>query len=88
MKKIVGEALDCLVSIQTKLGKNKNELLVLLKRILKIQEKELGNDREEVMVTLKKLVFILDELGRRDEKMPLKRRLSLLRTKHKQRIQP
>ncbi|THG19418.1 hypothetical protein TEA_003889 [Camellia sinensis var. sinensis] len=34
-----GEALDCLVAIQTKLGKDDIKLLELLKRVLAIQEK-------------------------------------------------
>ncbi|KAK9293216.1 hypothetical protein L1049_021205 [Liquidambar formosana] len=83
----VGEALDCLVSLQTRLGKNDNELLDLLKRVLRIQEKEFGNESEEVMVTLKKIVFYLDKMGRRDEKFPLQKRLSMLRNKYNQRVQ-
>ncbi|KAL5145681.1 Nephrocystin-3 [Glycine soja] len=35
----VGEGLDCLVSIQTRLGRDENELLELLRRILNIQER-------------------------------------------------
>ncbi|KAL3630712.1 hypothetical protein CASFOL_023696 [Castilleja foliolosa] len=80
----VGEALDCLVSIQTRLEKDDNELVVLLKRVLKIQEKAFGGDSEEVMETLKKIVHCLDKLGMKDEKYPLQRRLSVLRNKHKQ----
>lgn len=83
---MAGEALDCLVSIQTRLGKDDSKLLKLLKRILNIQEKEFGYESEEVMVTLKKIVFYLDKLGRRDEKLPLQRRLSVLRRKYKQTI--
>ncbi|KAK6936663.1 MalT-like TPR region [Dillenia turbinata] len=80
---LVGEALDCLVSIQTRLGKDDDELLELLKRVLKIQEKEFGYESEEVLETLKKIVFYLDKLGRTDEKFPLQRRLSVLKTKYK-----
>ncbi|OMO87928.1 hypothetical protein CCACVL1_08658 [Corchorus capsularis] len=57
-----GEALDCLISIQARLGKSEVELLEQLKRVLRIQEKEFGYDSEEVMITLKKLVFYLDKL--------------------------
>ena len=78
--------MDCLVSIQTRLGKNDSDLLKQLKRILKIQEKEFGYESEEVMITLKKIVFYLDKLGRRDEKLPMQRRLSVLRRKYKQMI--
>ncbi|KAK6275355.1 hypothetical protein POUND7_005064 [Theobroma cacao] len=80
----VGEALDCLVSIQTRLGKGEVELLEQLKRILRIQEKELGYENEEVMITLKKVVFYLDKLGKKDEKFPLQKRLSRLWMKYKQ----
>ncbi|XP_028762406.1 protein KINESIN LIGHT CHAIN-RELATED 2 isoform X1 [Neltuma alba] len=83
---VAGEALDCLVSIQTRLGKDDSELLKLLKRILKIQEKEFGHDSEGVMVTLKKIVYYLDRLGRRHEKFPIQRRLSVLRRKYKQMV--
>ncbi|KAJ7947291.1 Nephrocystin-3 [Quillaja saponaria] len=82
----VGEALDCLVSIQTRLGKDDSELLKLLKRILSIQEKEFGYESEEVVETLKKIVHYLDKSGRRNEKIPLQKRLSVLRKKNKQRI--
>ncbi|RYR41588.1 hypothetical protein Ahy_A08g037994 [Arachis hypogaea] len=82
----VGEALDCLVSIQTQVGKDESELVVLLRRILGIQEREFGYESEEVLVTVKKIVFLLDKLGRRDEMLPLQRRLSLLRKKYKQMI--
>ncbi|KAK6926032.1 hypothetical protein RJ641_007751 [Dillenia turbinata] len=60
-----------------------DELLELLKRVLKTQEKEYGHESEEVLETLKKIVFYLDKLGRKDEKFPLKRRLSVLKTKYK-----
>ncbi|KAK4571155.1 hypothetical protein RGQ29_029831 [Quercus rubra] len=83
----VGEALDCLVSIQTRLGKDDGELLELLKRIVSIQEREFGYESEEVMETLKKIVYYLDKLGRKNEKFPLQKRLSILRMKYKQRIQ-
>ncbi|KAL4594759.1 hypothetical protein ACB092_12G042500 [Castanea dentata] len=83
----VGEALDCLVSIQTRLGKDDGELLELLKRIVSIQETEFGYESEEVMETLKKIVYYLDKLGRKNEKFPLQKRLSILRMKYKQRIQ-
>ncbi|XP_043720369.1 uncharacterized protein LOC122667941 [Telopea speciosissima] len=83
----VGEALDCLVSIQSRLRKDDGEVLALLKRVLSIQEKELGHESEDVMVTLKKVVFYLDKLGKKDEILPLQRRLSMLRTKYKQYVQ-
>ncbi|EYU25245.1 hypothetical protein ABFS82_06G019600 [Erythranthe guttata] len=80
----VGEALDCLVSIQTRLEKDDTELLELLKRVLKIQEKTFGHDSEEVMETLKKTVHYLDKMGMKNEKYPLQKKLSILRNKHKQ----
>ncbi|KAK2992754.1 hypothetical protein RJ640_023267 [Escallonia rubra] len=82
----VGEALDCLVSIQSKLEKDDSELLELLKRVLRIQEKAFGPDSEEVMETLIKIVYFLDKMGRRDEKFPLQKRLSMLRNKYKQTV--
>lgn len=84
---MAGEALDCLVSIQTRLGKSEAELLELLKQVLKIQEKEFGYESEEVMRTLKKIVFYLDKTGRKDEKFSMQKRLSVLRMKYKQMMQ-
>lgn len=84
---MAGEALDCLVSIQTRLGEDDTKLLELLKRVLRIQEREFGSESEEVMLTLKKVVFYLDKLGRKDEKFPLQKRLSNLRMKYKQKVQ-
>lgn len=81
-----GEALDCLASIQIRLGKDDNTVLAILRRVLQIQEKELGYDSEETMTTLKKVVFYLDKMGKKDEKLPLQRRLSLLRSKYKQKV--
>ncbi|GAB4826199.1 hypothetical protein Ancab_009064 [Ancistrocladus abbreviatus] len=83
----VGEALDCLVSIQSRLGEDDEKLLDLLNRVLRIQEKEFGDESEEVMITLKKIVFYLNKLWRRDDKLHVQRRLSALRTKYKQRMQ-
>ncbi|KAK9914522.1 hypothetical protein M0R45_038296 [Rubus argutus] len=83
----VAEALDCLVSIQTRLMKDDEALLEQLKRVLRIQEKEFGNESEEVLITLKKVVFYLDKLGRKNDKLLLQKRLSALRLKFKQRIQ-
>ncbi|KAG6650458.1 hypothetical protein I3843_06G040300 [Carya illinoinensis] len=83
----VGEALDCLASIQTRLGRDYGELLELLKRLLSIQEREFGHESEEVMETLKKTLYYLDKLGRKNEKFPLQKRLSMLRMKYKERIQ-
>ncbi|KAK8685128.1 hypothetical protein V6N13_041136 [Hibiscus sabdariffa] len=80
----VGEALDCLVSIQSRLGKGEAELLEQLERVLRIQEKEFGGESEEVMETLNKVVFYLDKLGKKDEKSALQKRLSRLRIKYKQ----
>ncbi|KAH1255656.1 hypothetical protein AAZV13_04G192500 [Glycine max] len=82
----VGEALDCLVSIQTRLGRDESELLELLRRILNIQEREFGRESEEVLVTLKKIVYYLDKLGKKDEKLTLQRRLSVLSKKYKQMV--
>lgn len=82
----VGEALDCLVSIQTRLGRNNRDLLVNLQRILSIQEKEFGYESKEVMETLKKIVFYMDKLDNQDGKLPLRRRLSFLRAKYKQEV--
>ena len=76
-----------MVSIQTRLRKDDGELLELLKRIVSIQEREFGYESEEVMETLKKIVYYLDKLGRKNEKFPLQKRLSILRMKYKQRIQ-
>ncbi|KAI3893681.1 hypothetical protein MKX03_032097 [Papaver bracteatum] len=81
---LVGEALDCLISVQSRLGKDDEKVLGLLNRVLSIQEKELGYDSEEVMLTLKKVVFYLNKMGRKDEKLLLQRRLSMLRTRYKQ----
>ncbi|TXG48592.1 hypothetical protein EZV62_024467 [Acer yangbiense] len=83
----VGEALDCLVSIQTGSGKEDAKLLELLKRVLSIQEREFGNESEQVILTLKKVVFYLDKLGRKDEKFSLQKRLSILKNKFKQKVQ-
>ncbi|XP_058095856.1 uncharacterized protein LOC131241166 isoform X2 [Magnolia sinica] len=82
----VGEALDCLVSIQARLGKDDGEVLALLKRLLSIQDKKLGHESEETMITLKKVVFYLDKMGRKHEKLPFQRRLLMLRGQYKQRV--
>ncbi|KAM1254177.1 hypothetical protein ACFX2J_041961 [Malus domestica] len=81
------EALDCLVSIQTRLTKDDESLLGPLKRVLSIHEKEFGPESEEVTITLEKIVFYLDKLGRKNNVFPLQNRLSALRLKFKQRIQ-
>lgn len=83
----VGEALDCLISIQSRLEKDDKELLGHLQRVLKIQEKAFGDDSEEVIGTLKKILFYLDKMGRKNEKFSVQKRLSVLRTKYKQMIQ-
>lgn len=75
------------MAIQTRVGKDETELLELLKRVLGIQEKEFGYESEEVVATLKKIVFYLDKMGRKDEKLSVQKRLSLLRNKHKESIQ-
>jgi len=75
-----------LVSIQTRLGRDESELLELLRRILNIQEREFGRESEEVLVTLKKIVYYLDKLGKKDEKLTLQRRLSVLSKKYKQMV--
>ncbi|KAH9621521.1 hypothetical protein KSS87_019334 [Heliosperma pusillum] len=79
----VGEALDCLVSIQTRLGEDDDKLLELMKRVLAIQEREFGYESEEILTTLKKIIYYLNKLGRKQEKMPLQRRVSVLREKYK-----
>ncbi|XP_015865808.1 uncharacterized protein LOC107403435 isoform X2 [Ziziphus jujuba] len=84
----VAEALDCLVSIQTRLEKDDEVLLEQLKRILSIQEKEFGIESDEVLITLKKVAFYLDKLGRRNEKFSVQKRLSNLKMKFKQQIKP
>lgn len=73
-----------MASIQTRLEKDESELVELLKRVLRIQEKAFGQDSEEVMETLKKIVHYLDKMGMKNEKYPLQKRLSILRNKHKQ----
>lgn len=73
-----------MVSIQTRLEKDDGELVDLLKRVLKIQERTFGHDSEQVVETLKKLVYYLDKLGMKNEIYPLQRRLSNLRNKFKQ----
>lgn len=82
----VGEALDCLVSIQARLEREDSDILAKLKRILSIQEREIGFDSEKSLSTLKKVLFYLDKMGLKHEKLPLQRRLHLLKTKFKQRI--
>ena len=54
---------------------------------MSIEEREFGYESEEVMETLKKIVYYIDKLGRKNEKFPLQKRLSILRMKYKQRIQ-
>ncbi|KAJ0653471.1 putative tetratricopeptide-like helical domain superfamily, malT-like TPR region [Helianthus annuus] len=83
----VGEALDCLICIQKRMGRDDGEILDLLKRNLSIQEKAFGDESEQVVETLKKIVFFMDKLGIKDHKAPFQRRLSLLRSKFKQQIQ-
>ncbi|KAI3990738.1 hypothetical protein MKX01_023038 [Papaver californicum] len=65
------EALDCLISVQSRLGKDDEKVLGLLNR---------------VMLTLKKVVVYLNKMGWKDEKLLLQRRLSMLRTRYKQNI--
>ena len=76
-----------MVSIQSRLGKDESELLKLLKRILRIQEREFGDDGEEVIDTLKKIAFCMEKLGMKDEKFLLQKRLSMLRMKFKNQMQ-
>ncbi|PRQ60462.1 putative tetratricopeptide-like helical domain-containing protein [Rosa chinensis] len=83
----VAEALDCLVSIQTRLTRDDEALLDQLERVLSIQEKEFGPESKEVLTTLKKVVHYLDKLGRKNDKLLLQKRLSALRSKFKQQIQ-
>ncbi|GAA0152328.1 hypothetical protein LIER_37467 [Lithospermum erythrorhizon] len=83
----VGEALDCLVSIQTRLQKDDHQLLGQLKRLLKIQEKAFGHESEEVIGTLKKIVYYLGKIGKKDEIFPLRRRLTMLRKKSRDMVQ-
>ncbi|KAK8916398.1 hypothetical protein KSP39_PZI022960 [Platanthera zijinensis] len=82
----VGEALDCLVSIQTRLGRDDSDILAKLKRILIIQEREIGYESEDSLTTLKKVLFYLNKLGLKDELLPLQRRLQLLKAKFKHSI--
>ncbi|XP_020573426.1 uncharacterized protein LOC110019901 [Phalaenopsis equestris] len=82
----VGEALDCLVSIQTRLEREDRDILAKLKRILSIQETEFGYDSEDYLMTLKKVLFYLDKMGLYDEKFPLQRSLQSLKIKFKQSI--
>ncbi|KAL6127254.1 hypothetical protein ACLB2K_075295 [Fragaria x ananassa] len=49
----VAEALDCLVSIQTRLTRDDEVLLDQLKRVLSIQEKEFGPERPGSLADLK-----------------------------------
>lgn len=76
------EALDCVISIQMRLEKDDSDLLAQLKRLLSIQENELGYDNEDVMMTLKKIVFFLDKMCKKEEILPIKRRLTLLQNKY------
>ncbi|KAF9602308.1 hypothetical protein IFM89_026425, partial [Coptis chinensis] len=82
---IYAEALDCLISIQARIGNDDADVLALLKRVLSIQEKELGYESEEVVTMLKKIVFYLEKMGK-EEKLLLQRRLSMLRTKYKKKV--
>ncbi|CAN0922612.1 nphp3 [Linum grandiflorum] len=82
-----GEVMDCLVWIQSRLGKPESELVEMLQRVLKIQETNFGVGSKETMPTLKKMVFYFDKLGRKDEKLFMQRRLSALRNKFKQMVQ-
>ncbi|KAG2310452.1 hypothetical protein Bca52824_022009 [Brassica carinata] len=76
--------LDCLVSIQVRLGRDDGEVLGLLKRVLVIQEKEFGSSAEELIITLQKIVHFLEKLEMKDEKFKFRRRLALLRERYKQ----
>ncbi|KFK26905.1 hypothetical protein AALP_AA8G308800 [Arabis alpina] len=82
----VGEALDCLVSIEARLGRDDGEVLGLLKRVLMIQEKEFGSSAEEVIITLQKIVHFMEKLEMKDEKFKFRRRLALLRERYKQNL--
>ncbi|KAJ9546142.1 hypothetical protein OSB04_025849 [Centaurea solstitialis] len=83
----VGEALECLICIQKRVGRDDGEMLELLKRNLSIQEKAFGHESEQVIETLKKIVFYMDKMGIKDQKFPFQRRLSSLRNKFKQQVQ-
>lgn len=76
-----------MASIQTKLEKPDAGILMLLNQVLKIQEREFGSESEKVMETLKKAVYYLDKMGKKDEKLPLQRRLYALRSKFTQMVQ-
>ncbi|EOA15122.1 hypothetical protein CARUB_v10028497mg [Capsella rubella] len=80
----VGEALDCLVSIQARLERDSGELLSLLKRVMMIQEKEFGPSAQELIVTLQKIIHFLDKLEMKDEKFKFRRRLALIKERYKQ----
>ncbi|GAB2221892.1 hypothetical protein Droror1_Dr00013085 [Drosera rotundifolia] len=79
----VGEALDCLVSIQMRTVEDDDEaLLERTQRVLKIKEKAFGTGSAELMQTLLKILFFLKKLGREYEMPFIERRLSVLMDKH------
>ncbi|KAL9250222.1 Nephrocystin-3-like protein [Drosera capensis] len=79
----VGEALDCLVSIQMRIVVDDDEaLLERTQRVLKIQETAFGAGSAELMPTLQKILFFLKKLGRKYEMPFIERRLSVLMDKH------
>ncbi|EPS74006.1 hypothetical protein M569_00751 [Genlisea aurea] len=80
----VGEALDCLVCIWRKVGKDGSEVLEVVRRVLRIEEKYFGSESVEVMETLKKMVFLADKMGLKNEKFGLRRRLLMLAQKRRQ----
>ncbi|WCJ28958.1 Tetratricopeptide repeat (TPR)-like superfamily protein [Euphorbia peplus] len=53
----VGEALDCLICIQSRAGRGEGELLELLRRVLKIQEREFGYESEERRLSKLKMKY-------------------------------
>lgn len=79
--------MECLISIQKRVGRDDGEILEMLKRNLRIQEREFGDESEQVVETLKKIVFYMEKMEIKDQKYPFQRRLSLLRNKFKQQLQ-
>lgn len=75
------------MSIQSRLEREDSLLLKRLKRVLRIQERAFGPNSKEVIETLKKVVFYMDKLGKKDEKLPLQKRLSVLINTYKDTVQ-
>ncbi len=74
-----GDACHCLASIVHTLGESE-EALVLIYRVLEIQERELlpGSDRFELVPTLELLIKLLESLGRWSDIPPILLKLQSL----------